>query len=637
MEHLAERPLHIFIDLTGAERAPVSDGSWPHPDRFTARPRRVTCVVRPGTWNELTARPPHRSWRIVTSPSAIDECSEAMARAGTDGAALLVLEGPVDASDEALYVLRECLERDPMFGWAAGRTRCHRGCCVQKLAAGGLTGGGWIPRRILAETDEWAVMPEGFASSLLLGPDVVGEFGPLDSRFASLPAALVHYLSRARRCGYRTVVANRAVMSVAGWTCDNGTSATRSVPDADLQLLRRLIPDHERGWSEFRGGAQERFEALSAHSIRAAEGIVPPSVLLDIRNVGGIHNGTSRAALGCVRALRALAPRWDVVVLANPAATKFHGLNELCDGWEVQAAPPPRPFAAGLRLSQPWHIQEVLDLHSAALFNAYFMLDTIAWDVVYAAPPGLEGAWSFLAEHADGFLFDSAFTERRFLARFSRRDPGELAVCHYPFDPAEYVLPSIRATPGADYILIVGNEFDHKDVMQTVELLKRAFPFQKIVALGAAIEASPLLRVYLPGGMLESEIHGLYAGARFVIFPSFYEGFGFPTVTALAYGKTLIARRSELLDEIAAHCPKGRLVAFKRRDELVGILGKLLHGEAVAEEQIGARASGRLRTWRDVGSDIKDFIERMVRQPARNRWRAREHTVNQLRAFHSVR
>ena len=57
----------------------------------------------------------------------------------------------------------------------------------------------------------------------------------------------------------------------------------------------------------------------------------------------------------------------------------------------------------------------------------------------------------------------------------------------------------------------------------------------------------------------------MYSGARCIVFPSFYEGFGFPIVTALAYGKTLIARRSDLLQEIAAHCGSGRLIAFARR------------------------------------------------------------------------
>ena len=96
-------------------------------------------------------------------------------------------------------------------------------------------------------------------------------------------------------------------------------------------------------------------------------------------------------------------------------------------------------------------------------------------------------------------------------------------------------------------MLVVGNELDHKDVRQTVALLSTAFPFQGLVVLGVRLEPSDILRSYSAGSLSEAEIQRLYSGARCIVFPSFYEGFGFPIVTALAYGKTLIARRSDLL------------------------------------------------------------------------------------------
>jgi hypothetical protein len=109
-------------------------------------------------------------------------------------------------------------------------------------------------------------------------------------------------------------------------------------------------------------------------------------------------------------------------------------------------------------------------------------------------------------------------------------------------------------------------------------------------------------------------------------------------VTTLAHGKTLIARRSELLEEIASHCSTGRLIAFTHRDELVGILGRLLHGESVQQEPIGTALSGssrRLRRWADVARDIIGFLERLVRQPSRARWLARERVIHQFLAFRS--
>jgi glycosyltransferase involved in cell wall biosynthesis len=143
------------------------------------------------------------------------------------------------------------------------------------------------------------------------------------------------------------------------------------------------------------------------------------------------------------------------------------------------------------------------------------------------------------------------------------------------------------------------------------------------------------VRVIKSGSLPDAEVHRLYAAARLVVFPSFYEGFGFPIVTALAYGKTLIARQSELLEETAGCCPAsaGRLITFTRRDELVEIVGRLLHGEASPEAPVGAALSGRPRTWHDVASDIITFMDRIAGEPERSRWIARERAVNQLLAF----
>ena len=633
-----DRPLDIFIDLTASHdtgRRQRSEPAWPQPDRFTARARRVTCLVHPDRRSAVSKLAAPLGWTLVSSSSAIIACSEAMSRASEDRASLLLLHGQVEASDEALFAMRQALERDPMFGCAAARICCSNGCCFRRPSRGGLAPGAWIPRRTLADVPEIEVSAELFESSLLFAPDIVAEFGPLDTRFSSLPGAILHYLSRARRCGFRTVLANRAVMAASGVSCDPGQTEKSAVPQGDQDLLRRLTPELNRAWEEFRADANERFEHLSAHVHSAAAGISRRSLLLDIRNVATLHNGTSHAVLGCADALYRLSPPWDVTVLAQLSAIQFHGLGKSWPGWALTTSVPGQPFAAALRLSQPWHIQDMVDLHRSAFFNMYFMLDTISWDVIYPLPHRLDGTWSFLADHADGLLFDSAFTERRFLTRFDRAADIRRAVCHYPFDPAEYLDSGTKASAASGYILVVGNDLDHKDAVRTIELLSSAFPFRPLVSLGPMFSESPYLRVHRSGSLSERDVDRLYAEARVVVFPSFYEGFGFPIVTALAHGKTLIARKSELLDEIAARCSTGRLITFTRRDQLVDILGRLLHGEALPEEPLGTAAADVSRRWSDVARDIMAFVEDVTRQPARSRWLEREHAVNQLLAFRS--
>jgi glycosyltransferase involved in cell wall biosynthesis len=633
--------LDVFIDLSASAIAGSTlrrvVAEWARAESLGAIARRVTGVVAAGTLPVDSLQLPSEHWTLAECEAPTARLNAALAAAGRDEVPLLVLFGPVDVNCEAIGILRQCLERDPMFGFAVPRIGCVDRCCFARLSRHGLGASEWLPRRILADLPDQELSVETAAPCMLVGPRISGNFGPLDVRFDGVAAAVVHYVATARRCGFRTVLSNRAVVGIDSVPCD--TVAVRPLSDVsarDHVLLHRLVPDIDRAWEESRGGSRERFERLCTASIDATKTTPRPSLLLDVRNVTPTYNGTTQAILGITNALKEHQPKWDVALLASVDGAVFHDLKRVYAGWPVHTTLPDRPFTAALRPSQPWHIQEMVDLHSVSLFNAYLLLDTIAWDIAYAAPPHLEGTWRFLADHADAFLFDSHFTRQRFVERFPSAGSVPGRVMHLSFDPNEYARADVRNTAGGDeFILVIGNNLDHKDVRRTVEALASAFPFRHIRALGPADVVSPFVRAQHSGDLPESEIHRLYAGAQFVVFPSFYEGFGFPILTALAYGRTVLARRSALLEEVAAQCDgRGRLVAFDRREELVELLGRLVHGEPVLEHPLGlGLANGRPRTWADAAHDALDFLESRVREPSRRRWIARESAVRILTAY----
>jgi hypothetical protein len=120
-----------------------------------------------------------------------------------------------------------------------------------------------------------------------------------------------------------------------------------------------------------------------------------------------------------------------------------------------------------------------------------------------------------------------------------------------------------------------------------------------------------------------------------VIFPSYSEGFGFPVVNGLSYSRTVIARRSPLLEEVAAHYRgPGRLVAYRSAAELVRFLGALLHGEAPPSLCLGTALppEGPAHGWRRTAQEIEAFCARLLRDPATHRWRERDDAIAQIRA-----
>jgi glycosyltransferase involved in cell wall biosynthesis len=589
--------------------------------------------VAPRAPDAPPALPP--GWQIVTDPIAPGLWDAVFTAAGRNDHAVVTLLGPVLPGAEAVGVMTDLLETDAMLGAAAAREMCTRGCCVRTQSAAGGPDPEWIPHAAVAELPPHELLGNVLAPCMVLKPILLTDFGAADAPYVSLAGTLLHRLISARRCGFRSVLANRAVVSVAGADCAKAPVRLVSVPPEDMGRLRKFGSEIDRGWSEFRGASTELLERLTGRHLKTASGLTPPSLLLDMRNVRATYNGTTFAAIGAAWGLYRCLEGWNVAILAHPAGAAFHEFESAFPGWMIHTSPPSTGFNVALRLSQPWHIQDMIDLHLAARVNAYLILDTIAWDVLYAAPPHLDGTWHFLSTAADGLLFISEFSRQRFHGRFPTSERRIDAVCHLSFNPNDYSRPELLDAREDDYILVIGNQLDHKDVSSTVGLLASAFPFARIEALGPSPVRSPHVQTHASGNLGEVDVHRLYASARLAVFPSFYEGFGFPVVTALAYGRTLLARESSLLTEVAANCqPRGRLISFRQRDELVDRIGRLLHGEPVPERTIGSALNGgSCRSWKDVGREIETFLRKLIASTSTASWRARDHLVREAIAY----
>jgi glycosyltransferase involved in cell wall biosynthesis len=629
--------IDVFIDFSRVPadfHLPAAMARLDSPELLGCIAERVTCAVPSGRSRPSGIRQ-SSAWRIRTT-GPVESCSRAIAAAADAKRPLLVLLGDIEPGCEALGLLLEAIEADPMIGVALPRLTGSGNNSLARLDIGGDRAIDELPRRLLAEVPDTYLVADAPARCLLIKPVVLANFGGLDERFRSLAGALWHYIGRVRCCGFRTLVCNRAIVAAAcgARPCPPCAITFRSLPEADRVLLRDLLPDVERAHEEFGTSNIASAETRLARALPQAYG-AQPSLLLDVRNIICGMNGTAMAALGISGGLHALRSEWDVTLLASREACTFHKLEQLFPDWQVTTKLTDRQFTVALRLSQPWHPQEMVDLHSAAAYNVYLFLDTISWDIAYRAPRHLDGTWQFMADHADALLFISEFTRDRFHRRFATGAGLPALVSYLSFDPADYIHPDVPLLPDQEtFIFIVGNECDHKDVSPTIELLTCAFPYQRIVALGPATAATPRVTVLPSGKLSDLDIHRLYAGARVVVFPSFYEGFGFPILTTLAYGRTLLARRSALLDEVCARCvPRGRVVPFDRRDELVELIGRLLHGQDVPELPLGtALEDGRPKSWRDVGESIMTFLADLVGDLSRSRWRSREHVIRQLMA-----
>jgi glycosyltransferase involved in cell wall biosynthesis len=138
--------------------------------------------------------------------------------------------------------------------------------------------------------------------------------------------------------------------------------------------------------------------------------------------------------------------------------------------------------------------------------------------------------------------------------------PERLVVTPYGFDPVYG--PEGPAPANGAYALFVGGLERRKDPVAVLEALALVDGDLRLIVAGAAKGAAQEVdeairrlgleqRVELRGHVSKEELAALYRGARCLVFPSRYEGFGLPVIEAMASGTPVVATTAGAIPEVA--------------------------------------------------------------------------------------
>ena len=100
-----------------------------------------------------------------------------------------------------------------------------------------------------------------------------------------------------------------------------------------------------------------------------------------------------------------------------------------------------------------------------------------------------------------------------------------------------------------DYVLAVGTLEPRKNLRRTIEAARRVGVELRIVGDRGWGDVEP--GVGWLGRVGDDELAPLYRGARCLVYPSLYEGFGIPVAEALACGTPVVTSRDSAMAEIA--------------------------------------------------------------------------------------
>jgi hypothetical protein len=143
--------------------------------------------------------------------------------------------------------------------------------------------------------------------------------------------------------------------------------------------------------------------------------------------------------------------------------------------------------------------------------------------------------------------------------------------------------PSVVSGPYLLYPAATYAHKGHEDLFRTFAVLRRRGDLDaRLVLTGERTKRwdrvlLPLLRslgidgdvVHL-GFVSRDELHRLYCGARAVVFPSHFEGFGIPVLEAARFRKRIVTSRLQVFDEIGV--PRHAQVDFTEPEQVLAAL-----------------------------------------------------------------
>ena len=552
---------------------------------------------------------------------ALDRCVK-------DRADALLVNADVRLATGCIQEMREVSTADPVIGFVNPRSNRGWICSLplptvpspDEIRSDDLA---YHRYRELSEClDRWHFIPSAAGFCLLIRWFVLSELGLLDAACDPENSTEHDLCMRANRCGFRVALANKAFAYNTGLPSLFPPQRELARNELSKGILEQRYPEFRKALNVYLDSARFQYEKVMP-VLRDLPGR-PLKLVIDLSGLRFIHNGTSEAQRAIVNALAQLKDlHLRLYAIGTPLQVTYHQINK-----EIEIIPcdTNQLFDVGLHIGQPFQFEVMRRLSRCSIYNVYMMLDTIAYDCFYHndfCHPLVEDLWKVVAEYSDGLLFISEFTRQQMNRRFPVALDKPQLTCHLSLFGKDYEdsVSSVEKISGSEkptHVLLVGNPLEHKFLRRTLEHLLYSSLQVSYSVFGLEKFPHPNVTTIKSGTITDLQVSRIFRSADVIIYPSLYEGFGFPIVKGLANGKTVFARDSSLNCEIRDRWSgKGRLILYETTRELPSLLESVMDNLSGSELTRGeglphGKVDTEIWSWQSVAEALRHFMAQVV-------------------------
>lgn len=319
------------------------------------------------------------------------------------------------------------------------------------------------------------------------------------------------------------------------------------------------IHNTEREWDAYIAHIEQDWDSYEQSPFIHFSDVITadiPRVLIDASSLEPTMNGTARNALTILELLeKQLSDRdlnWRVTALIPQASfdlfdVKFNNIDVAHSIGELQTG-----YSLGFSLTPINSVERCLWLSKYCAKWVVQHLDIIALRSLPFLSQKAESrrAIELYLVNADHVFFISNSAKLDALSYFGLVGDqlAENTVIHLGNSLEE--TPSPQSTTSENYVLVLGNDYPHKQVDLAIDALCQAG--MKVRSLSSSEAHSPLHTPIAPGTLSDPELSSLIQNSAAVVFPSLYEGYGLPIAEAAAKGKQVILWDTSVSREISS-------------------------------------------------------------------------------------